>query len=99
MQHEAALAFAAGADIVTVLGLAADSTISGTVKAARAAGSGRLVMADLIGSHNLAALSERLFALGENFCSVSAAKYELHVVMTTIALHGRGGYLLRAHCV
>lgn len=48
-EHEASLAFAAGADIVTVLGLSADSTVSGAVAAARAAGGGRLVMADMIG--------------------------------------------------
>jgi 3-hexulose-6-phosphate synthase len=37
-EHEAKLCFAKGADIVTVLGVAHDSTIAGVVKAAKAYG-------------------------------------------------------------
>ena len=37
-EHEANLAFAAGADIVTVLGVSHDETIRGVVAAARRAG-------------------------------------------------------------
>lgn len=44
---EADIAFQAGADLVTVLGVADDSTIAGAVKAAKAHGKG--IVVDLIG--------------------------------------------------
>lgn len=50
-EHEAAIGFDAGADWVTVLGVADDATIDGAVRAARAAG-GRL-LADMISVPNV----------------------------------------------
>lgn len=59
---EARLAFDAGADIVTVLALADDDTIRGAVS--ESAPRGRLVVADLIGVHDMPARASGLRALG-----------------------------------
>lgn len=63
-EHEANLAFAAGADIVTVLGVAHDETIQGVVQAARRFGGGKEVMVDLINTNNPAARAKEVAKLG-----------------------------------
>lgn len=59
---EAGLAFDAGADIVTVLALAADDTLRGAV--AESDSRGKLVVADLIGVADMPARAAALRALG-----------------------------------
>ena len=63
-EHEANLAFEAGADIVTVLGVAHDETIHGVVRAARRAGGTKEVMVDLINTPNPAARAKEVAELG-----------------------------------
>src|SRR6202161_2870343 len=67
---EADLAFKAGADIMTVLASAADSTISGAVKAGKA--HGKDVVADMIGVADKAARLEELKALGVSWVELHA---------------------------
>ncbi|MFJ8614165.1 3-hexulose-6-phosphate synthase [Streptomyces sp. NPDC093675] len=67
---EARLAFDAGADLVTVLGTADDSTISGAVTAARAASKG--VVVDLINVPNKAVRAKEGHALGAVFVEFHA---------------------------
>ena len=59
---EANIAFEAGADLVTVLGVADDSTIAGAVAAGKAHGKG--VVVDLIGVADKAARAVEVIALG-----------------------------------
>jgi len=64
-EHEANLAFAAGADIVTVLGVAHDETVQGVVRAARRArGGAKEVMVDLINTTDPAARAAQVAKLG-----------------------------------
>ena len=67
---EADLAFSAGADLVTVLGVAGDSTIVGAVAAAEKHGKG--VVVDLIGVADKAARAREVVALGAVFVEVHA---------------------------
>ncbi len=67
---EADIAFAAGADLVTVLGSAGDSTIAGAVKAAEAHNKG--VVVDLIGVPNKAERAQQVVALGAKFVEMHA---------------------------
>jgi 3-hexulose-6-phosphate synthase len=67
---EADIAFAAGADLVTVLGSAGDSTIAGAVKAARKHGKG--VVADLIGVTDKPKRAKEVVALGVEFVEMHA---------------------------
>jgi 3-hexulose-6-phosphate synthase len=67
---EADIAFSAGADLVTVLGTAGDSTIVGAVKAATAHGKG--VVVDLIGVADKAARAREVVALGAVFVEMHA---------------------------
>ncbi|MBC7724042.1 MAG: orotidine 5'-phosphate decarboxylase [Burkholderiaceae bacterium] len=67
---EADIAFTAGADLVTVLGVAGDSTIAGAVKAARAHGKG--IVVDLIGVADKAARAQEVTALGAEFVEMHA---------------------------
>jgi len=67
---EAELAFKAGADLVTVLGVAGNSTIVGAVKAARTHGKG--VVADLIGVADKPARAREVIALGVSFVEMHA---------------------------
>ncbi len=67
---EADLAFDAGADLVTVLGSADDSTIAGAVKSANSRGKG--VVVDLIGVADKAARAKEVVALGATFVEVHA---------------------------
>lgn len=67
---EADLAFDAGADLVTVLGAADDSTIAGAVKSANARGKG--VVVDLIGVADKAERAKEVVALGAEFVEVHA---------------------------
>ena len=67
---EADQAFQAGADLVTVLGVAGDSTIAGAVKAAKEHGKG--IVVDLIGSPDKAARAAEVVALGAEFVEMHA---------------------------
>ena len=67
---EADTAFTAGADLVTILGVAGDSTIIGAVKAARAHGKG--IVVDLIGVKDKAARAKEVTALGATFVEMHA---------------------------
>ncbi|WP_439693034.1 3-hexulose-6-phosphate synthase [Curtobacterium sp. SP.BCo] len=67
---EADIAFAAGADLVTVLGVAGDSTIVGAVTAAEKHGKG--IVVDLIGVADKAARAREVVALGAEFVEVHA---------------------------
>ena len=67
---EADIAFKAGADLVTILGVAGDSTIAGAVKAARAHGKG--IVVDLIGVKDKAARAKEVTALGATFVEMHA---------------------------
>lgn len=67
---EAGIAFAAGADLVTVLGVADDSTIAGAVAAGKAHGKG--VVVDLIGVADKATRALEVTALGAEFVEFHA---------------------------
>ena len=67
---EADIAFTAGADLVTVLGTAGDSTIVGAVKAATKHGKG--IVADLIGVADKPARAREVVALGVQFVEMHA---------------------------
>lgn len=67
---EAEIAFAAGADLVTVLGAADDSTIAGAVDAATKHGKG--VVVDLIGVPNKAERAREVIELGAQFVEMHA---------------------------
>ena len=67
---EADLAFKAGADIMTVLASAADSTIAGAVKAGKA--HGKAVVADMIGVADKAARLKELKKLGVSWVELHA---------------------------
>ena len=67
---EAQIAFDAGADLVTVLGTADDSTISGAVSVAKDKGKG--VVVDLIGVADKAARAREVHALGAEFVEFHA---------------------------
>ncbi|ANJ27137.1 3-hexulose-6-phosphate synthase [Agromyces aureus] len=67
---EADIAFGAGADLVTVLGTAGDSTIAGAVKAAKKHGKG--VVVDLIGVADKPARAKQVVALGAEFVEMHA---------------------------
>ncbi|MCO1337833.1 3-hexulose-6-phosphate synthase [Kocuria polaris] len=67
---EAQIAFEAGADLVTVLGTADDSTIVGAVQAAQAAGKG--VVVDLIGVADKTARARAVTNLGVEFVEFHA---------------------------
>ncbi|MFI2562946.1 3-hexulose-6-phosphate synthase [Paenarthrobacter sp. NPDC018779] len=66
---EADLAFGAGADLVTVLGAADDSTIAGAVKAAKARNKG--VVVDLIGVADKVARAKEVWGLGASFVEMT----------------------------
>ena len=67
---EADIAFAAGADYVTVLGTAGDSTIVGAVKAANKHGKG--VVVDMIGVADKVTRAKEVTALGAAFVEMHA---------------------------
>jgi len=67
---EADIAFSAGADLVTVLGVAGDSTIVAAVKAAEKHGKG--VVVDLIGVADKSARAREVIALGATFVEMHA---------------------------
>jgi 3-hexulose-6-phosphate synthase len=67
---EADLAFKAGADIMTVLASAADSTIAGAVKAGKA--HGKAVVADMIGVADKAERLKELKTLGVSWVELHA---------------------------
>jgi 3-hexulose-6-phosphate synthase len=68
---EASLAFQAGVDIVTVLGLAPDQTIDGVLKAARSYQ--KQVMADMLQAQELLSRSRWLFERGADYICVHLA--------------------------
>ena len=67
---EADIAFKAGADLMTVLGTADDSTIAGAVKAAQAHNKG--VVVDLIGVADKVTRAKEVRALGAKFVEMHA---------------------------
>ncbi|NQX28373.1 orotidine 5'-phosphate decarboxylase [Microbacteriaceae bacterium VKM Ac-2854] len=67
---EADIAFTAGADLVTVLGAAGDSTIVGAVAAAKKHGKG--IVVDLIGVADKSARAKEVVALGAEFVEMHA---------------------------
>ena len=67
---EADIAFSAGADLVTVLGSAGDSTIVGAVAAATKHGKG--IVVDLIGVADKAKRAQEVIALGAEFVEMHA---------------------------
>jgi 3-hexulose-6-phosphate synthase len=67
---EADIAFTAGADLVTVLGAAGDSTIVGAVKAGKAHNKG--VVVDLIGVADKITRAREVTALGAKFVEMHA---------------------------
>lgn len=67
---EADMAFTAGADLVTVLGVAGDSTIAGAIAAGKKHGKG--VVVDLIGVPDKAARAREVVALGAEFVEMHA---------------------------
>jgi 3-hexulose-6-phosphate synthase len=67
---EADIAFKAGADLITVLGAADDSTIAGAVKAAKAHSKG--VVVDLIGIKDKVTRAKEVRALGAKFVEMHA---------------------------
>lgn len=67
---EAEIAFAAGADLVSVLGSADDSTIAGAVKAAKAHNKG--IVVDLIGVPDKVTRAKEARALGAKFIEFHA---------------------------
>lgn len=67
---EADIAFTAGADLVTVLGVAGDSTIVGAVQAAKKHGKG--VVVDLIGVEDKPTRAKEVTALGVDFVEMHA---------------------------
>ncbi|PNH85702.1 3-hexulose-6-phosphate synthase [Arthrobacter sp. AFG20] len=67
---EADIAFKAGADLITVLGAADDSTIAGAVKAAKAHSKG--VVVDLIGIKDKVTRAREVRALGAKFVEMHA---------------------------
>ena len=67
---EADIAFSAGADLVSVLGGADDSTIAGAVKAAKAHNKG--VVVDLIGVEDKVTRAKEVRALGAKFVEMHA---------------------------
>ncbi|PRY67896.1 3-hexulose-6-phosphate synthase [Glaciihabitans tibetensis] len=67
---EADIAFKAGADLVTVLGVAGDSTISGAIAAGKAHGKG--VVVDLIGVADKVTRAREVVALGAEFVEMHA---------------------------
>jgi 3-hexulose-6-phosphate synthase len=67
---EADIAFEAGADLVTVLGTAGDSTIIGAVKAAKAHNKG--IVVDLIGVKDKVTRAQQVTAFGAQFVEMHA---------------------------
>ncbi|MBF6670674.1 3-hexulose-6-phosphate synthase [Glutamicibacter sp. FBE19] len=67
---EADIAFAAGADLVSVLGSADDSTVAGAVKAAKERNKG--IVVDLIGIPDKAKRAREVIALGAQFVEFHA---------------------------
>ncbi len=67
-EYEADFCFEAGADIVTVLGVADIDTIHGSIKSANA--HNKKVMVDLINAHNKSELANEVKALGAHYVGI-----------------------------
>mgnify|MGYP004697665979 CR=1 FL=1 len=70
--HEAASAFLHGADIVTVLGVTEDATITGAIAAARAYG--RAVMVDMLAVADLPARLAQVDKMGADYICLHTSK-------------------------
>lgn len=70
-EHEAKMAFDAGADIVTVLGVSDDTTVKGAVRAARTCG--KAVMADMICVGDIAGRAIEIEGFGADYVCVHTA--------------------------
>ena len=84
---EADIAFQAGADLVTVLGVADNSTIAGAIKAGKTHGKG--VVVDLIGVDDKTARAKEVTELGAEFVEFHSGLdeqaqegYDLHALLT-----------------
>jgi 3-hexulose-6-phosphate synthase len=84
---EADIAFKAGADLVTVLGVADNSTITGAIQAGKAHGKG--VVVDLIGVDDKAARAKEVTELGAAFVEMHSGLdeqaqegYDLNALLT-----------------
>jgi 3-hexulose-6-phosphate synthase len=75
-EEEAAIAFEAGADIVTVLGVAHDDTVSRAVTAARRSSGGKQVLVDMLQVNDLVERGRELLALGVDYLCIHTA-YDL----------------------
>lgn len=76
-EDEAAIAFEAGADVVTVLGCADDATVRGSLAAARA--HHRMVMVDLLGVADPVRRARELAALGvDELCVHTGVDRQAH---------------------
>jgi 3-hexulose-6-phosphate synthase len=73
-EEEAAIAFVAGADIVTVLGVAHDNTVRGTIAAARQFG--KQVLVDMLQVGDLTGRGRELLAMGCHYLCIHTA-YDL----------------------
>lgn len=70
-EYECRMAFAAGADLVTVLGVADDATIKASV--AEAAKHGKFIMADMIGVADIRKRAKEIDGLGVDYICVHVA--------------------------
>lgn len=89
-EEEAAIAFEGGADYVTVLGLAADSTVRGAVKSARRFGG--KIMADMIQTERPLERGVELLALGCDVLCIHTG-YDLQAEHSPLATF----QVMRAH--
>jgi 3-hexulose-6-phosphate synthase len=83
-REEALIAFEAGCDIVTVLGVTQDNTLRGAVEAAQQAG--KQIMVDLMQVSDQAERSRQLLAMGCDYLCVHTA-YDLHQQQAATPLH------------
>jgi len=72
-EYECKMAFEAGADIVTVLGVADDATIKASVAEARRQGAGKYIMIDMIGAADIGKRAAEIDALGVDYICVHTA--------------------------
>ena len=70
-EYEANIAFEAGADIVTVMGVSHDETIIGTIKSARSAG--KKILVDMMCVKDMDDRSKKLVGYGANYICVHTA--------------------------
>lgn len=82
-RHETQCAIDAGADIVTVLGVSSDATISAAIEAADAAG--KSIMADMIDVPDIPGRAAQIDALGAHYICVHTAFDVQHTGQSPLA--------------